>query len=55
MTDTLRENLGKALERELRELLRAKEAPHMDLAEACQSAARAALAAMDTPKGGDDE
>ena len=51
MTDKLRENLGKALECELRELLRTKEAPYMDLAEACQSAARAALAAMDTPKG----
>ena len=45
MTDKLRENLGKALECELRELLRTKEAPYMDLAEACQSAARAALAA----------
>ena len=49
MTDTLRENLGKALECELRELLRTKEAPYMDLAEACQSAARAALAAAPLP------
>ena len=49
MTDTLRENLGKALECELRELLRTKEAPYMDLAEACQSAARAALAAAPQP------
>lgn len=49
MTDKLRENLGKALERELRELLRTKEAPYMDLAEACQSAARAALAAAPQP------
>ena len=49
MTDKLRENLGKALECELRELLRTKEAPYMDLAEACQSAARAALAAAPQP------
>ena len=55
MTDTLRENLGKALERELRELLRTKEAPHMDLAEACQSAARAALAAAQQPAPVDRE
>lgn len=54
MTDKLRENLGKALECELRELLRTKEAPYMDLAEACQSAARAALAALDTPPAPDD-